>query len=255
VLFSGTVDRASVPAKENSTMPKPKSRRASIAKTKPAQSSSDHEIVEDFEDVWDGYLPTIRRLLHFLRANGRQPDAERLEREFSAGNHFRVLTALSGIYNGPRDDIERSRRQEFKDLLDKAIRVTKKEGHRFHSKANDEERAQATWAAGIQNPKVIAEVERIASTCAPNGAEDSTRPSLDDEDEAILRALNKAWPRRQTQDQIAGQSRLSRKTVGKRMPKLFEVGLVEYPGGPKQGATITTKGKELLDQLKNPQAR
>jgi hypothetical protein len=76
-------------------------------------------------------------------------------------------------------------------------------------------------------------------------------PTVDDEDEKILRALKKAYPRRLTQDQIEARShpRVSRRTVSDRMPCLLRDGLVAYPNGPNKGVTITEAGLSLLGQL------
>lgn len=76
-----------------------------------------------------------------------------------------------------------------------------------------------------------------------------TVPSIDHEDEMILRALDK-WPHQlRKQDDIAEDSWVSRKTVSNRLRAMLSAGLVERPKGPKSGTTITEKGSKLLKQI------
>ena len=45
---------------------------------------------------------------------------------------------------------------------------------------------------------------------------------------------------------------LSRKTIGECMKRLKEELLIEYPRGPKSGAAITAKGRELAEPSDKP---
>jgi hypothetical protein len=73
--------------------------------------------------------------------------------------------------------------------------------------------------------------------------------ALDDEDERILRALGVVAPRLLTIEEIEEASRVSRKTISKRMGNLLQAGLVHRPNGPKRGATITSDGKAMLTRI------
>jgi hypothetical protein len=119
----------------------------------------------------------------------------------------------------------------------------------------EELKAQANGAGGGPAADVAAggpaEATPPAATEADEQEPGPDAPTVDDEDENILRTLKKAHPRRLTQDQIEARShpRLSRRTVSDRMKCLLRDGLVTYPNGPKKGATITKAGLSLLRGL------
>jgi hypothetical protein len=77
----------------------------------------------------------------------------------------------------------------------------------------------------------------------------SEPPSVDDEDERILRTLAAHAPRRLTQDQIEANSGVSRRTISPRIQQLLADGLVSQPKGPNRGTTITEKGWAVLKQI------
>lgn len=92
---------------------------------------------------------------------------------------------------------------------------------------------------------VRAPLAEAKSTTPDNGE----LPALDDEDERILRALAKKPSSLQTQDAIAAESEVSRRTISDRMKLLLHHGLVERPKGPKSGTRITPAGQTLLKQI------
>jgi hypothetical protein len=73
--------------------------------------------------------------------------------------------------------------------------------------------------------------------------------SYDEDDEKILRFLNKYPHRRQTQDHIFSQFIISRRTLGTKLRDLLEAGLIRQPKGRNNGVTIAPKGQQLLDQI------
>jgi hypothetical protein len=78
-------------------------------------------------------------------------------------------------------------------------------------------------------------------------------PSVDVEDEAILRVLasDRNLHRRLTQAQIAGQTepRIGLRTINNRMPGLLQLALVACPHGKKSGYVITPMGREVVKSL------
>jgi hypothetical protein len=74
-------------------------------------------------------------------------------------------------------------------------------------------------------------------------------PTVDDEDEKILRALADNAPRLLTQDDLEAQCRVSRRTISKRMKNLLQDDLVAQPKGPKRGTTIAGEGLKLLKRI------
>jgi hypothetical protein len=79
--------------------------------------------------------------------------------------------------------------------------------------------------------------------------DEEATPAVDDEDVSILHALAKRPQLLQTQDTIAANSDVSRKTIAARIKDLLETRLVEQPKGPKRGTRITGKGLKFLKQL------
>jgi hypothetical protein len=108
-------------------------------------------------------------------------------------------------------------------------------------------RKDPTWEQGMRHFLAKAEAYSKAAGRPPT----ASMPTVDDEDETILRTLRKAHPRRLTQDQIEARSqpRVSRRTISARMTNLVRDGLVAYPSGRNQGATITEDGLRLLGQI------
>jgi hypothetical protein len=74
-------------------------------------------------------------------------------------------------------------------------------------------------------------------------------PTIDDEDEKILRALRKSAPLLLTQDDLQAATRVSRRTICERMKGLLQDELVARPKGLKSGTTIAEKGLALLKQI------
>jgi RIO-like serine/threonine protein kinase len=72
---------------------------------------------------------------------------------------------------------------------------------------------------------------------------------LSEEDESILRALADQPFRLHTQDQIETASKVSRRTISSRLPRLLECALVDQPDGLKSGTRITLRGLALLRRI------
>jgi hypothetical protein len=77
-------------------------------------------------------------------------------------------------------------------------------------------------------------------------------PSLDHEELRILRALDEAHPSRLTVDHLEYESKVSRRTISKRLPALLEAKIVARLKGPKRGITITDYGKDTLRRIDDP---
>lgn len=71
---------------------------------------------------------------------------------------------------------------------------------------------------------------------------------LDDEDVAVMLALDEAYPLLLSITQTAENTKLSETTVKKRLPRLITEKLVYRPKGKRQGATLTEQGHELIDR-------
>jgi hypothetical protein len=80
-------------------------------------------------------------------------------------------------------------------------------------------------------------------------AQQEVQPAIDDEDERILRALQKAAPRLLNQYDLETNSKVSRRTISKRLPQLLRYDLVSQPKGIKSGTIITPAGRTVLDQI------
>jgi repressor of nif and glnA expression len=73
---------------------------------------------------------------------------------------------------------------------------------------------------------------------------------LDRIDFEILLALSRAvFPVTQTQLSMATTPRISERTIGPRLSRLREAGLVYRPLGPRTGEMITDRGREELKKL------
>jgi hypothetical protein len=87
------------------------------------------------------------------------------------------------------------------------------------------------------------ERDRLPVDAAANAA-------VDDIDITILReGLAKHEGVLKTLDTLQDRTRISRKTISKRMPALLNAGYAVQPRGPKGGTTIGVAGKALLQQL------
>ena len=62
----------------------------------------------------------------------------------------------------------------------------------------------------------------------------------------ILEALKERHPARMTQVEIEGATRITRKTIGKRLNELRNMGLVERSKGERGGEGLTLLGLQLL---------
>jgi hypothetical protein len=128
-----------------------------------------------------------------------------------------------------------------------------------HTRRADKQHVH-TLLRGLQEPREWLFVREVLRKFVALAYEElGTRPMkplpagtpVDDEDMAILRALND-WPNLlMNQDQIAGQTapRVSRRTISSRLATLLEAGLVAQPKGKKSGYAITTAGSALLKTL------
>jgi hypothetical protein len=67
----------------------------------------------------------------------------------------------------------------------------------------------------------------------------------------VLGALLKHYPALRTVPQISEDLgiQLSDRTIARELPKLIGAGLAERPQGPRNGATLTPKGKALAERL------
>jgi hypothetical protein len=76
-------------------------------------------------------------------------------------------------------------------------------------------------------------------------------PSIDKEDESILRALAAEAPRLLTQDDIEAGTRpkVSRRTISKRIKPLLDAVFIVRPRGVKGGITLAPAGKAILERL------
>jgi len=92
----------------------------------------------------------------------------------------------------------------------------------------------------------------LAGGEAAEPGEVTTAPplSLDDEELAVLRALQRAEPRLlRIIDLEADGDCPSNRIIGERVNTLIGCGLAARPKGPKRGATITQAGRDLLARL------
>jgi hypothetical protein len=71
--------------------------------------------------------------------------------------------------------------------------------------------------------------------------------SITDDEFTVLRALNKATPRLVDVLDLSTSTRIGPKTCGKILNSLIERGYAERPRGKRKGATITSRGKALLN--------
>lgn len=69
------------------------------------------------------------------------------------------------------------------------------------------------------------------------------------EEQTILETLAGERPMTVTQEALAGQTRLSDKTVRKYLAMLRERGFVKQPRGPKKGFAITSAGLAAIDRM------
>jgi hypothetical protein len=104
--------------------------------------------------------------------------------------------------------------------------------------------------------RVLQAITEVVRWCeGPNvtrSQHESPIPAVDEEDLRILQCVANAAPRLLSQDEIEAESRISRRTISKRLRGLLESGLVRQPKGPKSGTTITPDGQTLLAKLNPP---
>lgn len=89
---------------------------------------------------------------------------------------------------------------------------------------------------------------RIEAQAGADKSPDETAATIDTDELGILRALAKAKPVLQVMSNLENETRISRKTVGAKLTRLIDKGLVHRPGGPRDGVAITTKGQDVLSQ-------
>jgi len=114
-----------------------------------------------------------------------------------------------------------------------------------------------TCIATLQGNPFAASVALIDQLCRQVGG--TTAPidhpqrrgkvAIDYEDETILRHLSKTSPRLQTVYDIEAETRITKKTVSKRLTALIETGLAERPKGKRSGITITSTGRGVLQEI------
>lgn len=88
-----------------------------------------------------------------------------------------------------------------------------------------------------------------AESNSPHPPTENSYP-IDAEDLQILQALQKLSPKVLNLYDLEEESRVGRKTAGKRVNAMIEHGLIVRPKGPKGGATITPAGSDLLARTK-----
>ena len=96
-------------------------------------------------------------------------------------------------------------------------------------------------------------LRRVVPDNPPTKPVEQTKPELppvDDEDVAILRFLEKWSPQLRTTYDIEAATKITRKTIGKRLVRMRELKFVDRPNGEKiWRAFITAAGKEFLAKL------
>jgi hypothetical protein len=115
---------------------------------------------------------------------------------------------------------------------------------------NELDRALARARGVVELLKQSSDPQSETPPVPEDGAE---LPFVSTEDEGILWALARNYPRLLTRAQIPGFSDppASLRTVSERLPRLLEVGLVAEPQGPKGGCVLAAQGRTLLKRL-NP---
>jgi DNA-binding transcriptional ArsR family regulator len=95
-----------------------------------------------------------------------------------------------------------------------------------------------------------------ASTTSSGGRTDGTPVSstagevaLDNEDVLILKALHDKYPCLLNLYNIESEIRVSRRSIGSRVKRLKEAGIVEHPKGEKQGIWLTSMGRARTSEL------
>lgn len=91
-------------------------------------------------------------------------------------------------------------------------------------------------------------VEAIPTKLA---AESPDAEALDDNEIQILSELYDTAPALCTNYALEAATRISRKTIGKRLQRLRALDLVAHPRGERKGATLTKKGYDLVEGLRS----
>ena len=100
-------------------------------------------------------------------------------------------------------------------------------------------------AKHLSADKIRAMIAEGGSNANPGSTGELT--AIDDEEIAILKALFCKRPALRSIVEIAGDSRVSNKTVGARLNRLIGLGLAHRPKGKNGGATLSAKGVALVE--------
>lgn len=90
----------------------------------------------------------------------------------------------------------------------------------------------------------------ISNVTPPKAPVADTLPPLNQHDHEILLCLEERSPLAMVQIDIATATLIHRKTVGRRLERLREHGLVHRPMGERAGDTLTDRGRELAERLR-----
>jgi hypothetical protein len=108
--------------------------------------------------------------------------------------------------------------------------------------------------SGYDDTQILGEpdpAETIAPETASQGGIVGRRgqQAVDKDELTILTCLYKKVPELQTTYDLESDAKITRKTVGQRVTRLIDLGLVQRPKGPRGGATLTERGRALIDGL------
>jgi hypothetical protein len=176
-----------------------------------------------------------------------------------------IMDELVYITNNPPQFLEPEKYKELRALRHHAIRSVSSRQRQLaielettaravRSLTQHMERLKAARAEQVNSEHLDSQYQDENADAAilpsdPTVSSQAEIPPLDDEDEQILCALESDRRHLLTQETIEIRSRISRKTIGKRLTKLERAGLVQRPKGPRGGTTISPRGTELLRQI------
>jgi predicted transcriptional regulator len=97
------------------------------------------------------------------------------------------------------------------------------------------------------NPVATGQNQQTTTGLSPPANEESI--PIEDDDEKILRELERAHPRLCNNYDLETATGITRKTIGKHLSYLIGKDLAARPKGKRAGTAITPKGTELLKKL------
>ncbi|MEK6676614.1 MAG: hypothetical protein AABZ47_13300 [Planctomycetota bacterium] len=106
----------------------------------------------------------------------------------------------------------------------------------------------------LSMPQVLSILKQKPIKSDKNPARDTVdeasadEPPIDDTELVLLVYLNECGSLLKPITQCALEVKKSEKVVGKKIADLVELGLVTRPKGPRKGATLTPKGKSIVDR-------